>query len=204
MGGYKESFNPSVHAHSSQRDAEPCWSPGEKEKSVITILPLLSVLVFCSLWDVLHSFLFFFKISHEDITYLDARVFLAASLNFAPVARASFAPAWSRPWYILFSVCRAMSYMLETQDEDAQELSDEKESVMPIVTAQHDNYKTESVMGKESLLSPGAWEGETCGLPALGRWTHGWGKDVRGVSGNDKSLHRSEPQFSSSVQWREW
>lgn len=204
MGGYKESFNPSVHARSSQRDAEPCWSPGEKGK-ISNNDPAFTFSVGILLIMGCFAFIFiFFKISHEDITYLDACVFLAAPLNFAPVARASFAPAWSRPWYILFSVCRAMSYMLETQDEDAQELSDEKESVMPIVTAQHDNYKTESVMGKESLLSPGAWEGETCGLPALGRWTHGWGKDVRGVSGYDKSLHRSEPQFSSSVQWREW
>lgn len=48
-----------------------------------------------------------------------------------------------------------MSYMLETQDRDTQELSDEKESVKPIETAQHDNYKTKSVMGKESLLSLG-------------------------------------------------
>lgn len=98
-------------------------------------------------------------------------------------------------------MCRATSYVLETQD--TQELSDEKESVMSIVTAQHDKYRTESVMGKETLLSPGAWEDEACGLPALGRWTQGWGKDVRGVSGNDKSLHRPEPRFSSSVQWRD-
>ncbi|ELK36769.1 Regulator of G-protein signaling 10 [Myotis davidii] len=51
-----------------------------------------------------------------------------------------------------------MSYMLETQDRDTQELSDEKESVKPIERAQCDNYKSESVTGKESLSSPGAWE----------------------------------------------
>lgn len=66
--------------------------------------------------------------------------------------------------------------MLETQDRDTQELSHEKEFVKPIETAQHDNYKTESVMGKESLLSPGAWEGETCGLPAFGGGHMGGGR----------------------------
>ena len=45
---------------------------------------------------------------------------------------------------------------------------------------------------------------QTCGLPALGRGTQGCRKDVRGVSGNDTSFHRSEPQFSSPAKWGKW
>ena len=79
---------------------------------------------------------------------------------------------------------------------------------MQTVTTQHDRCKTaQSVMGKESLLSPGPWEeglSETEGCLRVGEWTCGWGKDVWGVLGSDMSLPGSEPQFSSSVKWREW